>query len=149
MTGIGQGFVARSVELTLSAMATSRRLRPRVGVLRSIGAAISLIAGMAWTGVAGAEPAPLVLQRDGSVIVLEPYAPNIVRVSLSLDRAEAMATPGYGFVAAPSAEGSTYEQSEEGDVYRSPRLTVVEAAHPRSNTPAQPKDYPRCLWRVT
>ncbi|HKC13610.1 MAG TPA: glycoside hydrolase family 31 protein [Vicinamibacteria bacterium] len=89
---------------------------------------------MAWTGVAGAEPAPLVLQRDGSVIVLEPYAPNILRVSLSLDRAEAMATPGYGFVAAPSAEGWTHEQSEEGDVYRSPRLVVVVAGH-RPYTP--------------
>src|SRR5258708_9892071 len=143
MTGIGQGFVARSVELTLSALATSRRLRPRVGVLRSIGAAISLVAGMAWTGVAGAEPAPLVLQRDGSVIVLEPYAPNIVRVSLSLDRAEAMATPGYGFVAAPSAEGWTHEQSEEGDVYRSPRLVVVVAGHPPHTPPATQIDIAR------
>src|SRR5258708_25030598 len=103
MTGIGQGFVARSVELTLSALATSRRLRPRVGVLRSIGSAISLIAGMAWAGVAGAEPAPLVLQRDGSVIVLDPYAPDILRVSLSPGTGEAMGTPGHGFFPAPSA----------------------------------------------
>ena len=29
---------------------------------------------------AGAEATPVVLERDGSTIVLEPYAPNVVRV---------------------------------------------------------------------
>jgi len=111
MTGIGQGLVSRS-----------------------ICSALSLIAGVAWACVVGAEPARFVLERDGSVIVLEPYAPNIVRVSLSLDRAEALAPPGYGFVAAPSAEGWAHERSEEGDVYRSPRLAIVVAAH-RPHTP--------------
>src|SRR5260370_22267193 len=111
MTGIGQGFVSRS-----------------------IWSAMSLIAGVTWACVVGAEPARFVLERDSSVIVLEPYAPNIVRVSLSLDRAEALAAPGYGFVAAPSAEGWIHERSEEGDVYRSPRLVVVVAAH-RPYTP--------------
>ena len=35
---------------------------------------------------ASAETTQIVLDRDGSTIVLEPYAPNIIRVSLSLLR---------------------------------------------------------------
>ncbi len=44
----------------------------------------------------------LVLDRGGSTIVLEPYAPNIIRVTLSLLKKPALAPPGYGFTAAAS-----------------------------------------------
>ena len=52
----------------------------------------------------------LVLEREGRVISLEPYAPNILRVTMSTDRAAATGAPGYGFVAQPSAEGWTHER---------------------------------------
>ena len=72
-----------------------------------------------------ATPSPVVLDRDGSTIVLEPYAPNVVRVTLSLDRKEALAAPGYGFVATPAAAGWTHESGRRtGTVYRSARLVV-------------------------
>ena len=59
------------------------------------------------------------------MISLEPYAPNILRVTMSTDRAAATALPGYGFVAQPSAEGWTHERDAEGyDVYRSARMVV-------------------------
>ena len=45
----------------------------------------------------------LELDRKGETIVLEPYAPNIVRVTLSLQHDPAVAKPGYGLVAAPDA----------------------------------------------
>ena len=45
----------------------------------------------------------LVLDRKGETIVLEPYAPNILRVTLSLKHDPAVAAPGFGFVAAPEA----------------------------------------------
>jgi alpha-D-xyloside xylohydrolase len=39
--------------------------------------------------------------------------------------------PGYGFIAAPSDEGWTHQQDDEGDVYRTLRLAVtVVANHP-------------------
>ena len=76
-------------------------------------------------GVAVAQSGPLVLERDGRTISLEPYAPNILRVTMSNDKAAATAAPGYGFVAKPSAEGWTHERDAEGyDVYRSARMTV-------------------------
>ena len=80
---------------------------------------------------ATAETTQIVLDRDGSTIVLEPYAPNIVRVSLSLLRNQAIAAPGYGFVATPAAAGWTHLENDQADVYRSSRLVVTVAVpHP-------------------
>ena len=67
---------------------------------------------------------PLVLQRDGRVISLVPYAPNIVRVTISSDAAAGASDPGYGFVGKPSAEGWTHERDAKGDVFRSARMVV-------------------------
>ena len=72
-----------------------------------------------------------VLDRGGSTVSLEPYAPNIIRVTLSLNKDQALAAPGYGFTATPAAEGWASEQTSAGDVYRSARLVVsVAANHP-------------------
>jgi alpha-D-xyloside xylohydrolase len=75
-----------------------------------------------------------VLARGGSTIVLEPYAPNIIRVTLSLEKDQATAPPGYGFVASPAAEGWASRHDESGDIYSSPRLIVTLAA-PQHHTP--------------
>ena len=76
-------------------------------------------------GAAVAQSGPLVLERNGRTIALEPYAPNILRVSMSINREETTAAPGYGFVARPSAAGWTHERDADGyDVYRSTRMTV-------------------------
>ena len=59
------------------------------------------------------------------MISLVPYAPNILRVTMSTDKAAATGAPGYGFVAKPSAEGWTHERDAEGDdVFRSARMVV-------------------------
>ena len=89
---------------------------------------------VACAGTAGAEAAPVVLDRDGSTIVLEPYAPNIIRMTLSLNKDGALAAPGYGFVAKPAANGWTHQQNEQGDVYRSSRMVVTVAV----NRPGKP-----------
>ncbi|HXP09243.1 MAG TPA: hypothetical protein VN828_12140, partial [Acidobacteriaceae bacterium] len=78
-------------------------------------------------GVAASMPAQetrVVLDRGGSTIVLEPYAPNIIRVTLSLLKQPALAPPGYGFTGTPSATGWTHE----GNTYHSNRLTVTMVA---------------------
>ena len=72
-----------------------------------------------------AQEARVVLARDGSTIVLEPYAPNIVRVSLSTIKDQATAQPGYGFIATPSAQGWTHQETDRGEIYRSSRLIVT------------------------
>jgi len=74
--------------------------------------------------VAADVPQPVVLTRPGVTIVLEPYAPNIIRVSLSKAKEEAGAQPGYGLVGTASAAGWTQGQNDSADTYTSPRLTV-------------------------
>ncbi|MGD0364300.1 MAG: TIM-barrel domain-containing protein [Bryobacteraceae bacterium] len=85
---------------------------------------------LAVPAAAPAQPQSVVLDRDGGTIVFEPYAPNIIRVTLSMLKEAATAPPGYGFVARPSAQG----WARQGDAYRSPRL-AVKLAPDHSGTP--------------
>lgn len=76
---------------------------------------------------AGAQESRFVLQRAGRTIVVEPYAANVVRVSIANDARKdaALGAPGYGFVAAPTAQGWSQETTADGgDVLRSGRLVV-------------------------
>ena len=84
--------------------------------------------------VSNAQTSPIVLERGGSAVVLEPYAPNIIRVTLSLNKDRAIAASGYGFIATPATEGWTLQPGEQGDVYRSSRLIVTVAV----NRPGKP-----------
>ena len=67
----------------------------------------------------------LELDRGAETIVLEPYAPNILRVTLSLQKDAALAPPGYGIVAAPSASGWSASREDNADVYRSERIVAT------------------------
>ena len=73
---------------------------------------------------AGAGAQRLDLDRGKASVVVEAYAPNIVRVTMSLDKARAMAGPGYGVIAKPDAAGWTAETNEHGDVLKSSRMVV-------------------------
>ncbi len=91
------------------------------------GVAPSTVSGTASadsSAASGVNPG-LVLPYRGATLVLEPYAPNILRVTLSLQRAHALAAPGYGFVAQPNAQGWTRSDSPEGLVYRSSQMVVT------------------------
>jgi alpha-D-xyloside xylohydrolase len=68
------------------------------------------------------------LNRNGQTIVVEPYAPNVVRVTLSMIEREARNAPGYGFVAKPATIGWNHSVASNGaDVYVSSRMTVAVA----------------------
>jgi alpha-D-xyloside xylohydrolase len=73
------------------------------------------------------------LDRNGQTITIEPYALNVVRVTLSTIAKEAEAGPGYGFVAKPEQAGWKHTVADSGaDIYTSPRMTVtVPPAHRR------------------
>jgi alpha-D-xyloside xylohydrolase len=87
---------------------------------------------------AKAQNPPVVLDRDGSTVALEPYSANIIRVTLSMNKDQAVAAPGYGFTATPATQGWSQQHSEEGDVYRSARLIVTVAPkHPWKPTVTQ------------
>jgi alpha-glucosidase/alpha-D-xyloside xylohydrolase len=66
-----------------------------------------------------------VLERNDRTIVLEPYADNIVRITMSAEKPAALAAPGYGIVGAPSMAGWTQQREPDGyDVIRSGRLVI-------------------------
>jgi alpha-D-xyloside xylohydrolase len=67
----------------------------------------------------------IVLSRQDRIVVLEPYAPNIVRITLSSEKTAALGSAGFGFVGTPSITGWTHEQDPSGyDVLRSGRMVI-------------------------
>ena len=97
-----------------------------------------LLAAFCAGSTLAAQNTGAVLERGGSTVVLEPYAPNILRVTLSLKREPALAGPGYGVVAKPSAAGWAASQTERADIYRSDRFIVtVDRKLPDNKPPVQ------------
>jgi alpha-D-xyloside xylohydrolase len=103
-------------------------------VFRNIGSAVVLLAVALYAAWANAEQPQLVLDREGSTVSLEAYAPNIIRVTLSLQKDPALAAPGFGFMATPSANGWSSQESDKSNTYRSSRLVVSVA----KNFPGHP-----------
>ncbi len=102
------------------------RLASRQPLLATrIAAVLALtVSGMAGTTVR-AQTNSFVLARDRRTVVLEPYAPNIVRVTLSKSTAAATAAAGYGVVGTPSVAGWTHGKERDGsDVARSGQMIV-------------------------
>ncbi len=67
----------------------------------------------------------LLLTRDDATIVLEPYAPNIMRVTLSLRKDDAAAGPGYGVIAHAASNDWSQTHDQTGDVFKSSRMVVT------------------------
>ena len=81
------------------------------------------------TGIAGAAPADRTnsfeIDREGRTLVLEPYGPNIMRVTLSAEKAAAVSSPGYGILGIASMEGWVHERDANGyDIFRSSRIVI-------------------------
>ncbi len=75
------------------------------------------------------------LSRGEATVMVEAYAPNIVRVSMSLRKEDAVSAPGYGIVAKPLTAGWTRETGSSGDVLRSSRMVVTVSPEGRKWTP--------------
>ncbi len=89
---------------------------------------------------AAAQPIATV-DRNGSFVAVEPYAPNIVRVTIALDRALSDAAPGYGISAKPDAGGWSHRAGASGDVFASPALTLTVDPKPWPKAPSQMERY--------
>ena len=71
------------------------------------------------------ENGKFVLARENRTLVLEPYGPGIIRITLSHAKDAALAAPGYGIVGTPSMTGWTHTQDSDGyDVIRSGQLVI-------------------------
>ncbi len=82
-----------------------------------------------------------VIERENRTIVLEPFGANIVRVTLSSEKAAALAMPGYGIVGTSSMAGWTHEKDTAGYyVIRSARLLIRIAPENLPPPQAMPLD---------
>ena len=80
----------------------------------------------------------LQLERSGATVTVTPYAPNIVHVTLSKRREDALAGPGYGIRAQRSSAGWTASADGDADVVRSAMLSVrVTGRNPRPVDPSK------------
>ncbi len=112
---------------------THQKFRKKSDTMVDVVAPIA-IAFMFWLSAVGsvaalAQNAHFVLDREGRTIVLEPYAPNILRITFSKAKASAEAVAGYGLVGTPSMADWTHERDADGnDVFHSPLLVVDVSA---------------------
>jgi len=91
---------------------------------------------------AGAAAAPLAtVDRNGSIVAVEAYGPNIVHVTIALDKALASAEPGYGIDGKADGTGWSHRAEASGDVFASPALSVTVAAQPWPKAPSQMERY--------
>src|ERR1700735_2694315 len=87
---------------------------------------------------AQAQQQRLEIDRKGETIVLEPYAPNILRVTLSLQHDAALRAPGYGVIGAPAAAGWNASETAQANTYQSARIVAtIEKDLPPSKPPLQ------------
>lgn len=106
-------------------------------MLAGLAAAASLAA---LAAPAAADPLAT-LDRNGSLVSVEPYGPGIVRVTLALDATEAAAAPGYGIIGKPDAQGWTHTAGPDGDTFASSDLSVTVDAQPWPKAPTQMERY--------
>ena len=101
---------------------------------------ITILTFSLLAGLAGAAPLTL-LDRNGSYVAIESYAPKIVRVTLSVDKDLALAGPGYGIIGAPDLKGWTHTSNATGDVFSSAAMSLEVAAQPWPHAPSQMERY--------
>lgn len=84
----------------------------------------------------------VVMTKDHTTLVLEPFAANIIRVSISRLRGDALAPPGYGVIAKADASGWSLGHTGEGETYRSSQLAITILGPPRRRGPDLPDQAP-------
>ena len=85
--------------------------------------------------------APATLDRNGSYVSIEPYGPNIVRITLAQTADEADTPPGYGIDGKPDSAGWTHTAGADGDTFASSALSVTVDPEPWPKAPTQMERY--------
>ena len=112
----------------------------RSGGIATQAAALLALALAVYGPSATAAPLGL-LDRNGSLVAIESYAPNIIRVTLATDKDTVLAPPGYGIVAKPDDRGWKHQVTASGDEFSSDSLTLQVKAQPPPGPPTQMERY--------
>jgi alpha-D-xyloside xylohydrolase len=92
-------------------------------------------------GTASAAPIAT-LDRNGAWVSVEAYGPNIVHVTIAMDKAEVLKGPGYGILPKAS-DNSAFRQSggKDGDIFTSSALSLRVHPAPAPRVPSQGEKY--------
>ena len=122
-------------------------------------AGFALLLALAASGVLAAQPVtpvsvaltaaqspegstpPTLLDRNGSLVSIESYAPNIVRITVGTDKDMVLAPPGYGISAAPDQRGWRHQATAAGDKFSSEEFSLLVKAQPYPGPPSQMERY--------
>ena len=89
------------------------------------------------------------IERNGQTVSIEPYAPNVVRVTLSTIGRDAEAAPGYGIIGRPEGSGWSHSTNADGaDIYKSARMTVTVAPPHHRDPRCETAGYIQVLLRI-
>jgi len=107
---------------------------------KTLAASISLIA---LGAAASAQAAPIAtLDRNGAWVSVEAYGPNVVRVTLAADKAEALKPGGYGILAGGvDNAGFRHTGGKDGDTFSSSALSLHVAPAPAPHVPSMSEKY--------
>jgi len=101
----------------------------------------TLVAGTLLAGAATAAPIAT-LDRNGAWVSVEAYGPNVIHVSIAVDKAEALKGPGYGILPKASDNAGFRQTSgKDGDTFTSKAMTVHINAAPAPSVPSQMAKY--------
>src|SRR5258708_1865103 len=114
--------------------------RPIEYIRFAVGTLVIVLTFLLPYGPAAAAPLAL-LDRTGSYVSIEAYAPNIVRITLSVDKDLALGAPGYGFVGVTDGAGWKHQTAASGDIFSSDAMTLEVAAQPWPQAPSQMERY--------
>ena len=100
-----------------------------------------LLAGSALCASPAAAQSLATVERNGGLVSVEAYGPNIVHVTIALDRKEIDQGSGYGISAKPDPAGWNHRGDASGDVFTSAALRVTVDAQPWPKPPTQMERY--------
>src|SRR5215216_1181952 len=105
---------------------------------------VTLAALVAATLAAGAATAAPIatLDREGAYVSIEAYGPNVVHVTIAVDKAEVLKGPGFG-VLPKNADNSAFRHTggKDGDTFASSGMTLHVNAAPPPHVPSQGEKY--------
>lgn len=100
-----------------------------------------LLAASALCASPAAAQSLATVDRNGSMVSIEAYGPNIVHVTIALDKRELDQGPGHGISAKANPSGWTHRSDTSGDVFTSSALRVTVDAKPWPKPPSQMERY--------
>lgn len=93
-----------------------------------------------WLQSLYAEPLAL-LDRNGATVAIDAYGANIVRVTIAVDKEQALAAPGYGINGHVDNHAFTHSADRTGDVFSSAGLSLTVPAAPPPAVPTMGERY--------